>query len=221
LAREEVYISTDVETDGPIPGIFSLRSIGMAAYDKNGDMLDTFQANLLPLPGAQEYEPTIRFYQDEAPAAWAALLENAEEPADVMRRCWRWLKDMPGLPVFVGYPVGFDFSWVRWYLHRFNGYDPEGCPFSHSALDIKTAAMLALRCGYRSAVKRSMPKTWFDPNLPHTHVALDDAIEQGYLWFSIKRYLDNIFEEADLYKLLHKEDVTPFHGYDLSERNSK
>jgi len=54
-------------------------------------------------------------------------------------------------------------------------------PFSHSALDIKTYAMALLKTDYRDATKRNMPKAWFD-KLPHTHVALDDAIEQGALF---------------------------------------
>ena len=28
----EIYVSTDVETDGPIPGPYSMLSIGSAAY---------------------------------------------------------------------------------------------------------------------------------------------------------------------------------------------
>jgi hypothetical protein len=31
---------------------------------------------------------------------------------------------------------------------------------------------------YRDTVKTNMPQRWFD-DLPHTHIALDDAIEQG------------------------------------------
>jgi hypothetical protein len=54
-------------------------------------------------------------------------------------------------------------------------------PFSHSALDIKTYAMAMLKTGYRDSTKRSMPKHWFD-KFPHTHCALDDAIEQGALF---------------------------------------
>jgi hypothetical protein len=34
---------------------------------------------------------------------------------------------------------------------------------------------------YREATKRNMPKRWFD-ELPHTHHALDDALEQGSLF---------------------------------------
>ena len=69
------------------------------------------------------------------------------------------------------------FLFVYWYMMRFVGESP----FSHSALDIKTYAMALLKMEYRAAVKRNMPKRWFD-RLPHSHKALDDALEQGALF---------------------------------------
>jgi hypothetical protein len=66
---------------------------------------------------------------------------------------------------------------VYWYLMRFAGESP----FSHSALDIKTFAMCLLGSDYRDSTKKHMPRRWFDVT-PHTHVALDDAIEQGRLF---------------------------------------
>jgi hypothetical protein len=89
----------------------------------------------------------------------------------------RWLKSLPGKPVFVGFPASYDFMFVYWYLIRFAGESP----FSHSALDIKTLVMAALGTGYREAVKRNMPREWFE-QLPHNHVALTDAIGQGVLF---------------------------------------
>jgi hypothetical protein len=59
-------------------------------------------------------------------------------------------------------------------------------PFSHSTLDIKTYAMAMLKTDYRESTKRNMPRRWFDA-LPHTHVALDDAIEQGALFCNMLR----------------------------------
>ena len=96
-----------------------------------------------------------------------------------------WLSSLPGKPVFVGYPVAYDFMFVYWYLMKFVG----SSPFSHSALDIKTLAMVALKSDYRKATKRLMPKSWFD-KLPHTHKALDDAIGQGALFCNILAELD-------------------------------
>jgi hypothetical protein len=66
---------------------------------------------------------------------------------------------------------------VYWYLIRFTG----SSPFSHSALDIKTLAMAALGTPYRDSTKRNMPKGWFE-QLPHDHVAVNDAIGQGILF---------------------------------------
>jgi hypothetical protein len=77
----------------------------------------------------------------------------------------------------VAYPVCFDFLFMYWYLIRFVGHSP----FSHSGLDIKTYAMALLGTEYHESTKRHMPKRWFE-DLPHTHVALDDAIGQGALF---------------------------------------
>lgn len=172
----EIYVSTDVETDGPIPGVNSMLSFGSAAYLADKTLISTFTANLETLPGAQADPKTMRWWQAQ-PEAWSACRENLQAPEEVMPRYVAWLKALPGRPVFVGYPAAFDFLFVYWYLFRFAGESP----FSHSALDIKTYAMALLRKGYRESVKRNMPKRWFDP-LPHTHQALDDAIEQGALF---------------------------------------
>jgi hypothetical protein len=94
-----------------------------------------------------------------------------------MREYAAWLRGLPGAPVFVGYPAAYDFMFVYWYLMRFVGESP----FSQSALDIKTLAMVLLGTPYRESTKKRMPERWFD-DLPHTHVALDDALGQGALF---------------------------------------
>lgn len=172
----EIYVSTDVEADGPIPGPHSMLSFGSAAYWPDKKLAGTFSANLMTLPGAAGDPKTMEWWQRQ-PAAWAACRENARDPAIVMPEYLRWLRLLPAKPVFVGYPAAFDFMFVYWYLIRFAGESP----FSHSALDIKTYAMAIMGTEYRESVKKNMPKEWFD-KLPHTHVALDDAIGQGALF---------------------------------------
>ncbi|HEY1137310.1 MAG TPA: hypothetical protein VGE64_07455 [Xanthomonadaceae bacterium] len=174
--RQEIYVSTDVETDGPIPGPNSMLSLGSAAYTADKQLIATFSVNLTELPGASPDPDTAAWWKTQ-PEAWAACRQGVENPEVALPRYRDWLRQLPGKPVFVAYPVGFDFMFVHWYLVRFAGEDP----FGHSALDMKTLAMTLLGCGYRDATKRNMPAGWFDP-LPHTHVALDDAIEQGALF---------------------------------------
>jgi hypothetical protein len=172
----EIYISTDVETDGPIPGPHSMLSIGSAAYNADKTLVSTFSANLETLPGAAADPKTAAWWTTQ-PDAWAACRKDLETPHAAMARYVAWIKQLKGKPVFVAYPAGFDFLFVYWYLIRFAGESP----FSHSALDMKTFAMALLKTDYRDSTKRNMPKQWFD-KLPHSHAALDDAIEQGALF---------------------------------------
>jgi len=172
----EIYVSTDVEADGPIPGPHSMLSLASAAYTADKRLLGTFSVNLETLPGATPNPDTMAWWATQKDA-WEACRKDPERPEDALPRYRDWVKALPGRPVFVAYPAGFDFTFVYWYLMRFAGESP----FSFSALDVKTYAMALLGVEYRSAVKGKMPKHWRDP-LPHTHVALDDAIEQGALF---------------------------------------
>jgi hypothetical protein len=141
----EIYVSTDVETDGPIPGVYSMLSFASAAYRADKTLLTTFEANLQTLPDATAHPKTMDWWQSQ-PEAWQACRENIQPPAVIMLRYSSWLKELPGPPVFVGYPAAFDFMFVYWYLIKFTGESP----FSHSALDIKTYAMVLLQKPYRA-----------------------------------------------------------------------
>ncbi len=174
--KPEIYVSVDVETDGPIPGPHSMLSIGCAAYLPDKTLLATFSANLETLPGASGDPKTMAWWATEK-LAWEACRKDCVPPEKAMHDCLVWLKALPGVPVFVAYPVTFDFMFVHWYLMRFAGESP----FAHSGLDMRTLAMALLNADWQRSTKRHMPKSWFDP-FPHTHVALDDAIEQGALF---------------------------------------
>jgi len=176
----ELYFSTDVETDGPIPGPNSMLSFASACYTADKKMLGTFSANLHPLPTATPDPKTLAWWQEQG-TAWEAVQKNRRDPAEALPAYVAWIEQLckqhKARPVFVAYPVLFDAMFVYWYTIRFVGQSP----FSHSALDIKTLAMVLLKKPYRDSVKRNMPSKWFDP-VPHTHIALDDALEQGALF---------------------------------------
>jgi hypothetical protein len=177
--RPEIYVSTDVEADGPIPGPHSMLSFASAAYTADKELVATFSANLNTLEGASGHPDTMQWWSQNQ-EAWEVCRRDPQPAAQVMPRYVAWLKALPGKPIFVGYPASYDFMFVYWYLHRFAGESP----FPHAALDIKTYAMALLDLDFRATSKRRMPRQWFD-DLPHTHVALDDAIEQGALFCNI------------------------------------
>jgi hypothetical protein len=176
----EIYVSTDVETDGPIPGPHSMLSLGSAAWRVlagRKELVSTFEANLETLPGAEGHPDTIRWWTSQ-PEAWKICRTDPKPPEEVMKRFSSWLRELPGVPVFVAWPLGFDFTFVYWYLMRFTGRSP----FQHHGIDIRSYAMAMLGGGYKDHIKECLPRRWFDEGLPHTHRSLDDAIEQGALF---------------------------------------
>ena len=172
----EIFVSTDVETDGPIPGPHSMLSLGSAAFLADKTLVSTFSANLELLPGAVGHPETIEWWKTQA-QAWEACRQNPQPPAAVMKQYAAWLKRLPGRAVFVAYPASFDFMFVYWYLIRFVGESP----FSYVALDIKTYAWALLRTNFHETTKSNMPQRWFDESR-QTHLALEDALEQGKLF---------------------------------------
>jgi len=183
--KQEVYVSVDVETDGPIPGPHSMLSLGAVAMLPNNDInlreIDSFTTNLITLPGAAPDPDTQIWWESRDPKVYAASRDNPKDPVIAMTEFTDWLDKLPGLPVCVAMPAGFDFMFVYWYLMRF----AHRSPFSFSSLDIKTYAMAVQKTGYRKSAKRYWPSRWFPKNMPHTHVALDDAREQGHLFLNI------------------------------------
>lgn len=180
----EYYVSVDIEADGPIPGDYSMLSLGSAAFSDDGTLLSIFQENLLPLPGAKEDPETMNWWKTQ-PEAWKKLLLDRREPSSVMSIYHEWLVGLAPKPIFVGYPASYDFCFVYWYLIHFTGHSP----FGHQALDLKTYAMAALEKEFKKTHKSSMPKEWFENLETHTHEAVQDAIEQGKLFFNIRAHL--------------------------------
>jgi len=205
---KEVYISIDIEADGPIPGDNSMLSFGAAAFtfenstadsncpthgfDKEIDadcicprwkMIGTFGVNLELLPGATPNPDTMAWWANQ-PKAWAECRKDPIPPDLAMTTFGLWLREIAkeGPLVIAGYPVTFDFNFIYWYYIHFCGFP---APFGFQGLDIKTLAMDRMSCAYKHATKRNMPKSWFIGSPAHTHKALDDAIGQGVLLMNI------------------------------------
>ena len=176
----EIYILTDVEADGPIPGEFSMLSLDSIALDKKGEVLGEFYKKLVPLPTALQDKKTMQFWKDN-PKAYQEATTNAEDPQKVMTEYNKWLKklkkDTKKELVFIAYPVTVDFMFVYWYLIKFTGESP----FGYSGLDMKTLAMSILKKDFSEITKNKMPKSWLKHPGQKYHFALQDAKEQVFM----------------------------------------
>ncbi|MBM4200239.1 MAG: exonuclease [Gammaproteobacteria bacterium] len=175
----ELYLSVDIEADGPIPGPHSMLSLGAVAYTAEGESVGDFSVNLETLPDARPH-PSMTEWWQQFPEAWQACRESPEAPALAMTRFADWIEGLPGLPIFVAWPATWDFMWVYWYLIQFTGRRP----FSEHGIDIRSYAMGMRRKPFGRSGKNYLPKRWISASA-HTHIALDDAREQGELFMNM------------------------------------
>jgi len=176
----EIYVSSDMEADGRIPGVSSMISYGSAAYTADGELISTFTENLIELPGATS-DPEVMTWWKEFPEAWDKCRENPQEPAASMLRYCRWLESLPGRPVFLAKPATYDFMWIYWYLMKFVGHSP----FGFQGFDMKTYAATILDRPFHNL--GPSPKEWAT-SLPHPHTPLEDSLEQGEEFFLMRKY---------------------------------
>jgi hypothetical protein len=177
----EIYVSVDIEADGPIPGPHSMLSLGAVAYTADGCCLGEYTANLETLPEAEPH-PSMADWWRQFPDAWNAHRQNPRPPAAVMQEFADWVEALPGLPIFVAWPATWDFMWVYWYLIKFTGRRP----FSEHGIDMRSYAMGMRKREFGRCGKNYLPKRWISRR-PHTHIALDDAHEQGELFIQMLR----------------------------------
>ncbi|WP_324605499.1 MULTISPECIES: MTH938/NDUFAF3 family protein [unclassified Streptomyces] len=181
-ARPSLYISVDIEADGPIPGPYSMISFGASvAGRQDGASYTAFDPEQLTF--YRELRPISEEFVPEALAVSGLdrdrLVREGADPAVAMAEFRAWVREVSAgaQPVMCGYPASFDWTFLYWYLIRFGG----DSPFGHSGcMDMKTLYATKARVPLRAAVKGRMPRELLSRRR-HTHHALDDAIEQAEL----------------------------------------
>jgi hypothetical protein len=181
--KPEIYCSTDIETDGPTPGLNSMLSFATAAFTADGTFVGSWTANLTQIDGGIEDPKTMDWWRLH-PGAWEACRVDPQLPRNVMPLYCDWVEQLPGNPIFVAYPAGFDFTFMYFYTMTFAGRRP----FGFSALDMKTFACARLGLPYANSVKKSWPADWKAGAGKHTHTVLDDALEQGRQFLKMRKW---------------------------------
>lgn len=177
--KTEMFVSVDVETAGPIPGEYSLLSIGACVVN---DPAKTFSCELKPIN--RNADPKAL---EVSGLSLDQLAKNGLEPAEAMQAFSQWLDTLVGKDgsvVFVGLNAPFDWSFVNYYFHRFTG----GNPFGFTALDIKALFMGATGCDWVDTRSSKMAQR-LSPRLKGDHQALHDAQYQAELFSLIRTKL--------------------------------
>lgn len=113
------YVMVDVETDGPIPGDYSMVCIGAVIVEPG--LSRSFYGQLKPI--SDRFMPealSVSSFSREVCLAF-------EAPEIVMQRFHDWLSEnCKKRMLFVSDNNGFDWQFMNWYFHHFLGENPFG-----------------------------------------------------------------------------------------------
>lgn len=171
MKKDEVCISVDIEASGPIPGEYSMLSIGACEV---GNVDNGFYIELQPIS-----DKFVKEALDVCGLSMEELKLKGVSPYEAMRKFSEWIKwtAKEGRPVFVGFNMGFDWSFVNYYFIRFAGANP----FGISGIDIKSVWKGKRDCSWAETSKTHV-KRGLGLKIEHTHNALDDAKEQATIF---------------------------------------
>lgn len=158
----------DVETDGPIPGDYSMISFGAVLV--NEPLNQTFYGRLKPV--SDKFIP-------EALAVSNHTREETmgfDDPAQVMREFKQWITSVSkDRPIFISDNNGFDWMFICWYFHHFIGENP----FGFSSQNLGSL--------YKGITKDTFQTFKHLRKTAHTHHPVDDAKGNAEALLAMKR----------------------------------
>ncbi|MEZ4362692.1 MAG: 3'-5' exoribonuclease [Kofleriaceae bacterium] len=150
------YVMVDIESDGPIPGDYSMVSLGAVIVEPA--LSRTFHGQLRPI--SERWDPQALAVSGHSREDTLAF----EEPPVVMQRFADWLaRECPQRKIFISDNNGFDWQFVNWYFHHFLGKNP----FGFSSQNLGSL--------YKGLVKDTFATFKHLRKTKHTHHPVDDA----------------------------------------------
>lgn len=161
---------TDVETDGPCPGLFSMICFG-AVVVKPG-LTETFYGKCKPI--SDKWEP-------EALAISGFTREQTlefDDPAETMKNFSEWAKRVSiGNPMFIADNNGFGAAFINYYFHKFCGKNP----FGFSSTNLGSL--------YKGLVKDCFKNFKHLRRTKHTHNPVMDAMGNAEALLHMKEHM--------------------------------
>ena len=145
----------DVESDGPIPGDYSMICFG-AIIVKPG-LGRSFYGQLRPI--SKNWIPEALKISD----FWREETLRFDDPQNVMASFDGWVKEYGQRMFFVSDNNGFDWQFINWYFHHFLGKNP----FGFSSTNLGSL--------YKGLVKDTFQTFKHLRKTRHTHHPVDDA----------------------------------------------
>ena len=197
MSKTPIFISFDVEADGPSPATNTCLQIALVAcvYDEDPDpkhpekwTVSSLDLCFKPQVGKQPDNETMTEFWSQFPEILEKIRANAVDPFIQMKQLSNWLYELSEqytIDRWVAAPSAYDWQWVNYMYYHYKSINTYKLPFKSECMSSIIAGLGYM--GYKSDVSQYIKKG--AEHLPHTHYALEDATEQAYKYLRLRKFM--------------------------------
>lgn len=173
--KETVFLSFDIEADGPSPVTNSMLSLGACLIREDKSVLREWEWKFKPLEGHVQDEDTMDFWSRNK-EAYEYSTNDQKDPMEIFSK---WKSEILELKLAydimpIAWPSAYDWQWVNGYFSLLKTDNPLG----YSTFCISTF-IKSINPSKSLKFDKDFDASFNDVDYPHTHKPLDDALEQG------------------------------------------
>ena len=204
MSKPEIFISFDVEADGPSPATNNCLQIALVAvcaqYEQDPDpakpeqwVVDSLDLCFTPQENRAADSETMTEFWSQYPEILSKIRANAHDPSMQMQRLSFWLQELSErytINRWVAAPSAYDWQWVNCMYYRYLALCEKSKLFK---LPFKAECMSSILKGLEYlGHDQKVVSDYVNRGteyLPHTHYALEDATEQAYKYLRLRKFM--------------------------------
>lgn len=182
----KLFVSFDVESDGPTPTLNSMLALGVCFMTVDGVVVDEVEYHFPPLANRKSDPSTMEFWtKPENDKAWKYLEENQVDPRWAMFELSQRIENLMTMYdlEFISWPSCYDWMFLKCYYEEFG--PPQKANIGYRCTDIGSEMnSFAIALGK----KMGEFKNYFQQVNKTPHVSLADARIQGRAYVSFNKW---------------------------------
>lgn len=200
--KEKVYLSFDIEADGPSPSLNNMIAFGVVLFTidpLNNSRAEVFNQQdyyLKPRPTHKASEHTMKTFWSKHPEVLAKIESQARDPKEVMNEFYTsYMELVKTVDIeWLAYPAAFDWQWMNAYLYQYVD-NPIGLPYMATCIDAIETIVKTITGSKHPMIDKMLIEH------PLTHIPSEDSLRQALMFVyynSVQLQLQSIITDDEL-----------------------
>lgn len=189
---DTIYLSFDIEADGPSPQLNNMLSIGICGTDHRGQIIVEWERNIFPRYGKSCDPDTMLEFWSKNQDAWRYINKNRISASQAMAELDQLIYDLSSRYnkiIWLAWPAAFDWQWLNCYYQEAAQQQPGTFK---SKIGHKATCMSSVWAHVtRNLSKGEETALWkqLSPEEQGNHTPLVDARVQATRYFNLLKYI--------------------------------